>query len=453
MWVRPNKTATPAGAMATAVGLLLSVAVGVWVALSPILSTLFLVAIAVCLAAFRLPSLAVAAVIIVESLELLLRLAGLDTAGPSSFASVMSVVGAVAATFKPTGARDRKLQLILWAAIGITIIYALTISIGHVPVLQLLAGMRLVITPFMCLIIGLGASRVELRRLFGLAVALMSLSVVAAGAEVYLGVGKLLSSGLEYGREVRTYDGLLRAPGLFSSNYLFGSFAGVVGALAAIAYPGARSARRALRAVIVAVAAAAVFLSIYRVGILILLFSLGLWILFKRSTTNFSLKVAGSALMAAMGATVYLLGLASTDSLKDRLVIWSRLLSENSHAIIGNGLGSAGSASLSRFSSSAVVVDNYFITLYLQLGLLGAFVALLASAVVLVTAVRASHADRIMNAWFVLLAVLFASLFVDFWEYTSAAAIVCFSAAAASHLTRDDTTSAFPDSRASASRR
>jgi hypothetical protein len=262
-------------------------------------------------------------------------------------------------------------------------------------------------------------------------------SLAAALYQRAVGPSALMALGLEYGTTVRSYFGELRAPGIFLTNYELGAFAGVLGALAVVWWPklgllGERDRWWRLAALVSSVGC--LLLSIYRTGLVVLLASLGLWLIFgSGGAGRLSAVLRNVSLLAgSLGLVGVVLsgGYASTDSLIARQAQWSSILTLIDWSPTGLGVGAVGAASVSRFAEDPVVVDNYVISSFLQFGWLGPL-ALFALACFAASHVRDAARTPVLNSFFVLFAACLAFLLVDFWEYTAAMSLAMFAAGVA----------------------
>lgn len=370
---------------------------------------------------FALPELAIWIVIASSALALIVVQLDGDKAFLSTGSFVAAGIGALGALFRPR--TKRATRILTWMIVITVILIAVGLIVGHgaIPLAQAFAGARLLITPLLCAVIALSMHASGARRLLRVATVLTALSFGFAVAEHLLGAKRLVELGLEYGTAVRNIDGVLRAPGLFTSNYSMGSFAGIVGALALVWWPAMEHGLRPniWRAVAVTSAVGCLILSTYRTGLLVFLISLvllGFASLHKGAMWKSVVLWTGTVLVA-VGA--YIAGLASVSSLLQRLDIWSAALDKYGFHPLGHGVGFAGAASGSRFAEAPVIVDNYYLNLYLQFGLLAVlfFVPLFAVALFAVWHARKHPA---FGAGFILLACLVGFYLVDFWEYTAA---------------------------------
>jgi len=263
-------------------------------------------------------------------------------------------------------------------------------------------------------------------------------SAIASAAEFALGPGALVRAGLDYGTSVRTYQGILRAPGLFATNYALGSFAGVAGALAIVwwRYIEPRTGHWWRIATFVGAIACLGF-SIYRTGMVVFAVAVLTWVMLDASRGKVSRRLAAVVMLALLAAVVFVKGLVSTSSLHDRLAHWATIPSQYGFPLLGHGLGFSGVASGNQAAVERVVVDNYFINIALQLGVVG-IVFLIALTLITVRTLRATGPSPMMSSGAVLLSAIIAFFFVDFWEYGAAMGLVFFAVASSYSLSQRD---------------
>ncbi|WP_427115761.1 hypothetical protein [Pseudarthrobacter scleromae] len=379
----------------------------------------------------RAPWLAIVAIVGVEAFVLPLMAAGIDR-GPITLASfALGIIGAFATLIKGVP----QTRIIVWATVAVTVLLlanGIMVGLMSLPFEQLLAGIRIFLTPILAGIIGLGAVDSTRYRVLRFATIVIGFSFFAALYETFIGIDGLISLGLDYGTNVRSYYGELRAPGLFATNYSLGAFAGVMGSLAFVWWPSIEIGINAAKWRIVAIVCGVgcLILSIYRTGVLVLLVSIVLWTLFGRGKGATARK--SIATVSGIFVVVYFFqsGLASTASLIARQSVWSSVIENHGFAWFGNGLGFAGSSSISRFSAEEIIVDNYYLNLLLQLGVLAVLLFIPLLVVGAQLTVKSSSISGLQSGY-VLVACGVAFVFVDFWEYTSAMSLALFCVGAA----------------------
>lgn len=366
------------------------------------------------------PWLAIVAVLAADGLALLLVLGHVDTAAVDSGVFLLTLTALLASRARARSPLPSVVVVLLVLVALVLTCGLLVASSAGIPFSQSLSGLRRFAVPAICGLIALSMSEREASRVLRAATVLVSASAVAALVEQSLGAGALESAGLTYGVTVRHYQEELRAPGLFATNYTLGAFAGVLGGLAVAWWPTLRTRSDKVWSTMALLASCAcLLLSIYRTGIVVLIVSVALWLLIveRRGTLGRRLLTVTAAVSAV--GYVFSAGLGSTGSLLQRGQLWRDVVDRYGIPPLGHGLGFSGAASESRFSARTVVVDNYYLSLSLQYGLLA--IAIIGPLVVLsVLMLRQSRQFPRLRSGAVLAACLVAFLFVDFWEYTSA---------------------------------
>lgn len=223
-------------------------------------------------------------------------------------------------------------------------------------------------------------------------------------AQVAVGPGFLLSLGYEYGRDVRTAGGLLRAFSTFSQPFPFGLYVMLgllVGGAVALADP--RRRRNALFLALSPVMVVAMASSVVRAAILGLAVGL-IWLALRR------FRQLGVGLLAAAGGLVVAILLLpatvtgtffSSSSLGERSSGWGQIAHDILVHPLGQGLGLTGAAA-DRISTARGVEfsglstnyqpDNYYVKMVLELGPIGlwVFLALIITALVWTTRMGAT---------------------------------------------------------------
>lgn len=406
--------------------LLVPITIGLAVSacVSPTLTLSGAVAIMVLVLAFWFPEFSVWAVLAVSGFELLATALKIDVSILSTTSFAVAIVGLLG-TLRPKQSKiSRNTKRILAATIIITVL-GTVVSQYTIGPLQAIQGVRLFVTPIFVALIASTLSAAAGARLMRLGTLIVALSAVAAIFEGLIGISGLVQRGFAYGTTVRSYEGQLRAPGLFATNYALGAFAGIMGALAITWWPTLEPGRAGNRLRVVAILASITCLitSTYRTGLLVFFLAIGIWIVTDRARSNFIRRFILIVGSVALFVYILLSGLLRTDSLGERVTLWQNLFAQHSFQILGNGFGYSGAASASRFATRRIVVDNYFINLTLQLGVVSLiiFVVLIWLSFSLIR--RSTH-DRIFSSGATLLATIAAFALVDYWEYTAAMSLI-----------------------------
>ena len=390
---------------------------------SPILGVLIFLGVVTLGIISARPFLGIAVVVMADGFALTTTMAGISGTVLQTYAFVAAAVGAASAVIRLGDYRRRYAPI---AAFVVFVILCGSLSAtANIPLLQTVQGARLLLVPLLCGVIGLSVSRRQMVLLMRLSTVVVVCSAAASAVENYLGVGQLVASGLDYGTTVRSFAGSLRAPGLFVTNYGLGSFAGVFGALALTWWPQLEPGKsgRGWRLVAAGASVICLLLSIYRTGILVLATAVVLLFIFDRRQGRLLRQMVLILGGAAFFVYVETAGFTSSSSLFERFSVWGAVLAQYPLKAFGYGLGFSGSASGSRFAERQIVVDNYFMSLGLQFGLL-AIVMVLVVVFIAIRSLTLSTRQPILSSASTLLAVVIAFLFVDFWEYTAATSLV-----------------------------
>ncbi|GAA2689966.1 hypothetical protein [Actinoplanes palleronii] len=294
---------------------------------------------------------------------------------------------------------------------------------------QTLVGDRLTTLPLILFVL-VGALTVrEITLLVSVLAGMVIANAVAAVVEYIIGPAELVALGFEPERGVRLIGDTFRAPGLTEVNAELGLLAGgfLLGYAALWLVRDLRPRRR-LWHVAAGAAAVALALSTNRTGALLLAGGLLSAVVLNRGGGAAMRKRArfiGFGTMVAVALGFVAIGATGSSSTFERFQVWGNLLASGA-PWYGLGVGGVGAATGSRVSSSAtlVFVDNYFVSISLQLGIpiLIAVVALVGWALFRLS--RGSERRPYLAVHLALLAGLaLASLMVETWEY--AAAMMC----------------------------
>ncbi len=219
-------------------------------------------------------------------------------------------------------------------------------------------------------------------KLFSFMFILQIVNLIAASVQTLLGPTRLQSLGLDYGTNVRTFDSILRAPGLTLTNYYLGSFSAVCFALAytQLFTMEKQNSNRYMVLIKISIFSSLIclLLSSFRSGILFVLMIVFLTEMFlKRNFTKLSILIAlGLAtIIFALSNSFFLV---NSQSMSERLQRWENLF-QGKNLFYGQGLGSSGAASLSSYASleSKVVTDNQYFSALYQTGIVGLILLIL----------------------------------------------------------------------------
>lgn len=373
---------------------------------------------------FVVPRLLIVAGILLDAVLLVLHLLSPSTATLASAAVVpLALVGLALLLPRSRTVRQRVVSTL--PGVLLILLIGGAIGIASMPMAQVLIGMRIVIGPIVVFLAAPAFARGDVEKVTLAAGWLILASNIAAIWQMAAGVGVLQSMGLVYGASLRTVDSVLRPPGLFVASYVYGGFASVVAVLLL-----ARLFREGPRRVgfvwilLTLAAVVGVVLSTSRFALIVTAAGILGAILASSREVSWSVRVASIGASAAAAFAFLTYGLTSNESWYIRLAVWRDALGEGS-SLLGNGWGSAGSATLSSFSTGARIVDSYFINLYIQIGVL-TVVAVIWLVVLVAQGLRARSQASIMRWAGACAGVgLIASFTVtETWEYYGAASMV-----------------------------
>lgn len=125
--------------------------------------------------------------------------------------------------------------------------------------------------------------------------------------------------------------------------------------------------------------------------------------------------------LAIIGLTIFSVGFRTNyfdgTSGRDRFAIWA-FVKANSNFGYGWGLGTSGATTNSSFAlfGHKVIVDNYFLSIFWQIGFIG---LILYTCVLVVLSLQMDKIGRSL-----ILALALANMFIEFWEYTEVVSIL-----------------------------
>ncbi|GAB1642013.1 O-antigen ligase family protein [Krasilnikovia sp. MM14-A1259] len=323
--------------------------------------------------------------------------------------------------------RRRPTQRQLTVAVVAAAIFAIWIPIGvaHHGVSQTLVGVRLMVLPVVMLVVVLGLSVRELHLLISVTAWLVIANAVAAVAEYIIGPTRLLAYGFEPDRAIRYIGSTFRAPGLTEVNAALGLLCGAyLLGYAALWLVRDLRPNRLLWHVAGGAAAVGLVLSTSRTGALLLVGGMVVAIVLNRGGGPAARKRArwiGVAVVAVVLGGFAALGVTGSTSTFERFTIWGRLLRSGA-PWYGNGMGSVGAATNSRASSSAqVFVDNYFVSVSLQLGIpvLVTVLALVCWGLYRLSRGSSRHPEYAVHLA-VLAGLASGCVMIEVWEYATA---------------------------------
>ena len=301
------------------------------------------------------------------------------------------------------------------------------VGFAHQGIAQTLIGVRYVLFPVAVLVAVAARSVPDIARLVGLFSWMVVANAVAAVAEFLVGPARLAAWGLSHMNAIRYIDGNFRAPGLTEFNAELGMLAGafLLGYLCLWLTRDLRP-RRWLWHAAAAGAAICLALSTSRSGAVLLVAGLVAVVVLNRSGGEASRRRSrrlGLAVLVLVAVGFAAVGATGGHSLVERLDIWGSLL-RHGLPLYGKGVGAVGAASNSRTATGPrIAVDNYFVSLALQLGpvLAVLFVALVVAALVWLWRRSVDHPTFVLYIG-VVAGLAAAFLVIEAWEYDSAMA-------------------------------
>lgn len=245
---------------------------------------------------------------------------------------------------------------------------------------------------------------------------------IVAIIELRMGIFTLMTLGLEYGSELRQIKGQLRPPALFLNHFEYGLFSASVFVACLSLKRYSASQNYAWMNAGLIISSLGVFLSTARTAVIIVLVS---YILKNQTNSNIFrihskriVKIINSIGVLSVVALIFP-SLVASESLYSRVINWQNILSRF-NIVIGNGLGSAGGATSSNFyrQESKVIVDNYFLSLLSQIGVLG--LCLFIFCLLGLTRLPLRHK-------YIVFALVSSFLTLESWEYFGAMTILLIS--------------------------
>lgn len=332
--------------------------------------------------------------------------------------------------------RVGRLTAAAWAPVALTLV-VLTPFIMSARLGQTGQSMAIAIyfaaVPSLAYLIGRAAPQRAVFAFALLGVLLTAINVAESARQIQQGVDSLVQNGYDYGTTVRQIDGHLRAFGFMATNSDLGLMVAALALLVAAARAAGRPLPFLIEVAILAASATGIYWSTSRSGfILIALFLAFAMGAYRRRTLGTRVIVtAVFAIGIALVIYAYAgIGATSDESLFDRFRVWGTLIREYSSPL-GNGPGSVGAASYSSLGTSkSIFVDNSWLSIYLQYGIVGLTFAVVSVVVALrytlgLVRERATRdAGLVAMGGIVSLAVV--SFFVELIDYPMSTAVIGF---------------------------
>lgn len=243
-------------------------------------------------------------------------------------------------------------------------------------------------------------------------------NAIAGVMQLRLGTQKLIALGLPYGTQIREFrSGRVRALGLSLTNFEFALFSGLT---AIICYAVitrmilVNDVSRLFAGITLLASVVSLYTSITRQGIFLPLIGIAfLEIVRPRNAIRIYTLIYFFFILIIILLFANNLFLQS-DSFFGRIQLWRSLLREYG-VFLGNGIGFCGGATTSSFAKnlSQIFVDNFFISIFLQVGVIG---LILYAATLCVFFYNTNFLGKS-----VMISIILTSFITELWDYTSVA--------------------------------
>lgn len=262
------------------------------------------------------------------------------------------------------------------------------------------------------------------RKLISTIFVLQVLNFLAGILELQLGIKELQSLGFEYGTNIRNFkSGTLRVPGLAITNFDLGLTSGVVLSLVYFMINGrieiGKKYNHFFLILVFTSSIGGILVSYSRSGAIFAATVIVLAEAFERKrflkaqTLFLTLTITGLLLISRNVL------FSDNSSFLARFELWEDL-PKLSNPMIGRGVGALGAVTKSSYTNiqTPIVVDNYFISIYLQLGILG--LAIFSWFLVYLIIKGNSYTRALIFGLIVTLQ------FVELWEYALPTSLILF---------------------------
>lgn len=253
-------------------------------------------------------------------------------------------------------------------------VIGIVIGRNVVSLIVALQGVKLLLLPIL-LSIGAVSDRIRWDRIFKVLVVLSSVQISVAIGEYFIGVSKLMDLGLVYGTQIRQIEGQLRAPALFSTHFEFGLFCAALFSASIYANEIASRIGRMWIKFGIFFGIFGAILSTARTALLIVCVVFMIKKIESSEIPNrFLIRLFRLGAISAFFIllVIFLPSVVTSKSLFSRFENWASILG-SFNVFLGGGIGIAGGATNSNFAdiSKRIVVDNYILSLLVQVGVLG----------------------------------------------------------------------------------
>lgn len=317
--------------------------------------------------------------------------------------------------------KSRKFVTLLWAT-SLLALYGLLNNLSQGSLIIKLIGLKLLVLPIIFGSVFIFDS-IKCLRIIKSLLYIQILNAIFVVIEFILGGNYLLKLGLEYGTNIRDFNGMPRLSGLALTNYILGSFSAVILLFVYFKITNYSECNFRIQRKLLVLTALCSFINLlgsnFRSGLLFSIIGIIALEFFTRG------RVVRSFILFWLTAIVLCIAVLNnslfinTFSLNERIEKWSHIL-VSFNSLTGVGIGSTGAASNSSFAmeSSRVITDNQFITFLIQYGLLGGLY------LALITYLLFKEANPFGKS--MLIALFTSMIFVEIWDLTTAMSLIFF---------------------------
>jgi hypothetical protein len=312
------------------------------------------------------------------------------------------------------------------------LIYGVVIGISNFGMVTVAISLRIILYPYLVFRVIKTFSSSQLNRVTIFLGYTLFLNAVASTFQVIVGVDYLINnfSSLQYGLSIREIGNDIRPPGLMRTNVHLGLY-GAIFALIVLNFDNQRQIISKLQKMIFLFSAlTCMFLSTSRSAYLV--FILG-WAMYKSKSLGGKLLGKVVIPLITTGITFFVFS-PEIRVLFQRILVWGDISSLTT--FVGNGIGSIGGATASRFSSGsslnyrtgyseAIFADNYYLSLLFQFGWLIGFALILTLLLASLRLIQKGSKERKPFLKGIVLGYLVVANFLDIGEYYGASILIC----------------------------
>lgn len=329
----------------------------------------------------------------------------------------------------------------------IILIYGFAIGISNFGLLTTAISLRTILYPYLIFRVVSRFSKNQIEKILIFLGFAMFLNALSSILEIVVGVEFLVSNfpSFKYGGSIREIGADLRPPGLMRSNVHLG-LAGAIYALILInSNQVTETLSKLKRSIFLFSALTCVILATSRSAYILLIIG---WFMYKNRGLGSRLfgKVIAPSFIAFVTLFVFS---PEVKVLYQRILVWGDVTSLIT--FFGNGIGSIGSATASRYSSQniityrtgysdAIFADNYYLSLLYQFGWimgLGLIIVILYASAQLIMKTNGGLNSYLKG---VIAGYCMVALFLDIGEYYFASTLICVGFLAINSAKRQSTT-------------